>query len=81
MARFRLTIGENGTAWGKQSVVFEGEAENAVVFVSEYWKDALAVLSIEEAESLFDAMWVDAGADTLPIAVQNLAFRPKAKVC
>ena len=72
--KFRLTIGENGTSFGKQRILCSFEAENAIEFVREYAKDAFAVLSREDAVSLINNCWVDAGSDTIPIAVQSLKW-------
>lgn len=74
MTMFRLTIGENGTAWGKQIVLYENEAANAVEFVKQYQLDAYAVFSKEDVNSLLNECWVDAGSNTIPIAVANLVF-------
>lgn len=66
--KFRLTIGENGTAWGKQKIVFEGKAENAIEFVKNY----LAHRDPSWINNIINNAWVDAGSDTIPIAVMNL---------
>lgn len=72
--KFRITIGVNDTPWGRQHVLFIGEGKNAIEVVREYAKDAFAVLSREDAISLVNNCWVDAGNDTIPIAVQNLKW-------
>ena len=71
---FRLSIGENGTPWGKQTIIHTGEAKNAIEFVRNYAMDAFAVLNPTDAYSLIEACWVDAGEDTIAIAVQNLKW-------
>lgn len=72
--KFRLTIGENGTPYGKQTVIHSGNAANAIEFVRNYAIDAFSVLNPMDAQSLLDACWVDAGIDTIPIPVQNLKW-------
>lgn len=78
MTMFRLTIGENGTAWGKQVVLYENEAANAVEFlrdvVKTYAPDARYTKACREIRELLKNCWVDAGSNTIPIAVANLVF-------
>ena len=71
---FRLTTGENGTAWGKQCVLISGEAENAIEFLQNVKADATAVLETEDLASFFENTWVDAGKETIPVFVGNLNF-------
>lgn len=75
--KFRLTIGENGTAMGKQIVIHEANAENAFLFALDYFRKAVKVLTPDEADSLYKSSWIDAGSNTLPIATQNLCFHPR----
>lgn len=75
--KFRLTMGENGTAFGKQIVIHEANAENAFLFAIDFFRNAVTILTPDEADSLYKSTWVDAGGDTLPIAVQNLCFHPR----
>lgn len=73
---YRLTIGENGTPWGKQKVVISEEAENAIEFAKaclDYTKASIGG-SEEDARSFLNACWIDAGSNTIGIAVQNLVF-------
>lgn len=73
--KFRLTQGENGTAFGKQYVVITEEAENAIEFAKACLDYAKATLANEDdARAFLNDCWIDAGNDTLPIAVQNLVF-------
>lgn len=72
--KFRLTTGENGTAFGKQHVLLTGEAENAIEFLRNCKTDAKAVLTEEDMNSFFENTWVDAGADTIPLPVASLIF-------
>ena len=67
---FRLTIGENNTPWGKQKVIYEGKAKNAVDF-ARFCKNAMTP---NDQKNILKNAWIDAGNDTLPIAVQNLIF-------
>ena len=73
--KFRLITGENGTAFGKQHIVITGEAENAIEFAKaclDYAKAALA--DEDDARAFLNNCWIDAGNDTIAIAVQNLVF-------
>lgn len=76
--KFRLTIGENGTPWGKQTVIETGEAENAIEFLQTILKrsapDARYTKANRETRQLLDNCWVDAGKDTIGIAVCNLKY-------
>ena len=72
--KFRLTTGENGTAFGKQYVVITENAENAIEFAKSCLNYAMLSMSYEDAKAFLDACWIDAGNNTLPIAVQNLVF-------
>ena len=65
MTKFRLTIGENGTAFGKQQVLKTGEAENAVEFV----KKAIHGYAPDDILCILQNAWVDAGKGTIPLAV------------
>lgn len=67
--KFRLTIGENNTPWGKQRVICEADAENAIEFA----KQAFSAFTPND-QLRFKNCWIDAGTDTLPIAVANLIF-------
>ncbi len=67
---FRLTIGENGTAWGKQKVLCTATAENALEFIKNCIQAAKEKDS-EYAEYLKRNSWVDAGSNTIPIRVAN----------
>lgn len=73
MTKFRLTIGEDGTAWGKQVVLTEFEAENAFEFakdaIKKFAPDARYTKTFKE---LKQNCWVDAGAETIPIPVCSL---------
>lgn len=66
MQTYRLTIGENGTPWGKQTVIHKAQAENAIEFIREYAKQNITT-SIENC-------WVDAGKNTISISVANLIW-------
>ena len=66
MAKFRLTIGENGTPWGKQKVLRIAKADNAIEFL----KDSKKFYPNEVLKNT----WVDAGIDTISIAVRNIKF-------
>lgn len=68
MTKFRLTISENGTAWGKQQVLKTGKAENAIEFV----KSAIKGYAPDDKLTILKNAWVDAGKDTIPIAVCSL---------
>ena len=68
MTKFRLTIGENGTAFGKQQVLKTGEAENAV----EFTREAIKGYAPDDKLTILKNAWVDAGNGTIPIAVANL---------
>ena len=72
--KFRLTTGENGTAFGKQSVLLTGEAENAIEFLRICKADAETILTKEDAASFFYNTWVDAGTGTIPVPVASLLF-------
>lgn len=72
--KFRLTTGENGTTFGKQTVLITGEAENAIEFLRNCKADAEAFLTAEDAASFFDNTWVDAGQGTIPVEVANIEF-------
>lgn len=76
--KFRLTIGENGTPWGKQSILDEGEAENAIEYLRSLIKrecpDARYTAKCKEIRELLNNCWVDAGPGTINIAVQSLKF-------
>lgn len=75
MKKFRLTIGENGSPWGKQTVLTEFEAENVIEFakaaIKKFAPDARYTKTYQQ---LKECCWVDAESDTLPIAVINLKF-------
>lgn len=66
---FRLTIGENNTPFGKQRVVCTGEFENAWDFAN-FCK---IVMTPNDCNRILKNAWIDAGVDTLPIAVKSLA--------
>ena len=66
MTWFRLTIGENGTPWGKQKVLRMAEAYNAIEFLKECKKSY--------PNEVLKNTWVDAGNDTIPIPVQSLKY-------
>ena len=74
--KFRLTTGENGTAFGKQYVVITEDATNAIEFAKAFLDYAKATIggSEEDARAFLDCCWIDAGSHTIPIAVQNLVF-------
>lgn len=72
--KFRLTTGENGTAFGKQYVVISENADNAIDFLNACLDYARASMSDQDALAFLDNCWIDAGSDTLPIAVQNIDF-------
>ena len=74
MTTFRLTMGENGTPWGKQHVIISEKADNAVDFLIACLDYAQASMDPETALAFLDSCWIDAGSDTLPIAVQNIDF-------
>lgn len=67
---FRLTTGKNGTAWGEQKVIAFGQAHNAIDFL----KEVFSHIPQNEREDLKKITWVDAGSNTIPIAVMNLIF-------
>ena len=70
MMKFRLITGENGTKWGKQTVVYSAKAENAIEFV----KEALTHFNPIDQLAVLDTTWVDAGPGTIAIDVQNLVI-------
>lgn len=72
---FRLTTGVNGSPFGDQWVVDEGEAKNALDFVNSYIDDALAVLDVIDVAGLIENCWVDAGEGTIPVACMNLKHK------
>ena len=67
LTKFRLTIGENWSPWGKQRVLVEKESENAFEFI----KSVLPLYTINDQKRIINNGWVDAGPDTLPIAVMS----------
>ena len=68
MTKFRLTIGENGTAWGKQRILATGKAENAIEFVKSY----LNKRDPSWINYIVKNAWVDAGNGTIPISASSL---------
>lgn len=68
--KFRLTIGADGSPWGSQEVLQSFEAQNAVEFAVK----ALVKYDDEVRNHLISNAWIDAGANTLPIAVMNLVL-------
>lgn len=68
MTKFRLTISENGTPFGKQQILKTGKAENAIEFV----KNAIHGYAPNDILCILQNGWVDAGNGTIPIAVANL---------
>lgn len=66
MTWFRLTIGENGTPWGKQKVLRMAEANNAIEFLKEC-KEFYP-------NEVLKNTWVDAGNDTIALPVQSLKY-------
>ena len=76
MPHFRLTMGEDGSAWGKQIVLIEADAYNAAEF-AELYVNYVRNLHGNTKEEFYGATWIDAGEGTIPIAVQSLLFRGK----
>lgn len=72
---FRLTSGVDGSPFGEQRIIEEGEAENALDFLNKYIDDALAVLDVTDVLGLINCCWVDAGDGTIPIACMNLKHK------
>lgn len=68
ITKFRLTIGENGTPYGKQEILHTGEAANAIEFVKSYLENR----DPSWISHIINSAWVDAGYGTLPIDVKNL---------
>lgn len=68
MTKFRLTIGENNTAWGKQRVLVEKEAVSAFEFA----KDVVFKFAPGDQLTIVKNAWIDAGSGTIPIAVASL---------
>lgn len=66
---FRITKGENGTAWGPQVVVASGKAENAFEFVKGY-----IAKHPEQYNDIKENAWVDAGNGTIPVSILALAL-------
>lgn len=68
--KFRLSIGENDSSWGKQTIIATGEAKNAI----EFCKAVIPTFPQYRQESIRNNAWVDAGKGTIPIHLQNLIF-------
>lgn len=76
--KFRLTVGENGSKWGKQKVIYSANAKNAIEFLQAILKrecpDARYTKKYAELREMLKNCWVDAGENTIPIDVANLVF-------
>ena len=76
--KFRLTTGENGSKFGKQTVIYSDNAENAIEFLQAILKrecpDARYTKKYKEIRDMLNNCWVDAGENTLPIDVSNIVF-------
>lgn len=75
MAKFRLTIGENLTSWGKQTVLFEKEANNGIEFIKQCFAELTETLGYETASIIINRCWFDAGSDTIAIGVKNIIWQ------